>query len=302
MTFSFDKAVGIAVAVCSFQFIQPMPAYAADVAVTQESVANRLNIAGSQRMLTQRMAKSFCYASIGVDTNQNIEILRGAQDLYQRSHMGFREGDENLNLFVERNQLIINQWKEIDSNWRQLARVYNTKLNQGNVADADTGTVVDMTTELLKMNNDMATQMTTYYSKKIGQAGVGGAILIDLYGRQRMLSQKMSKELCLVAKGYDVEGSRTQLQDTLGIFDASLNAFINGLPEAGIPPAPSAEIKAQLELAKGHWDKVSAIANTVAQGGSVDQNALVAFSQTMDVFLVEMNKAVSMLSEQTAKS
>ena len=84
-------------------------------------------------------------------------------------------------------------------------------------------------------------------------------IVINLAGRQRMLSQKMTKEALLFAKG---EISKSDLINTVEVFDKTLNALVHGgkapldlnQSKSTVLPLPkNLEIKAQLEKVKSLW-------------------------------------------------
>ncbi len=278
------------------------PAKAQGIEVTPLTVAKRIDIAGRQRMLTQRMAKFLCYARSGVDAVENVEKLVGAKNLYQASHKGFAFGDEEIGLFEETEESVIRVWRDVDLLWVPLGKIYDAALAGEPVEEDDFDYTMRLTGEVMSRNNDMVAQLRAAYADDIGAGGMGAAVLIDLYGRQRMLSQKLSKEVCLASSGHRIDETRAELRETLKLFETSLRAFIEGLPIAGIPAAPSPEIRAQLEVANSHWVPVRTIAVSVSEGRGVSLSDLSAFAKAMDTFLPEMNKAVVMLEEFEAAS
>ncbi len=50
--------------------------------------------------------------------------------------------------------------------------------------------------------------------------------VINLAGKQRMLTQKMSKEALFIAKGIDVEKNKESLKKTAELFDKTLKGLI----------------------------------------------------------------------------
>ena len=76
---------------------------------------------------------------------------------------------------------------------------------------------------------------------------------INLAGKQRMLTQKMSKEFLMIAKDIDAEDNRKNLIETMETFDTTLSGLINGSDELGLSPAPTKEIKTQLEKVRSMW-------------------------------------------------
>ncbi|MEL6218090.1 MAG: type IV pili methyl-accepting chemotaxis transducer N-terminal domain-containing protein, partial [Pseudomonadota bacterium] len=140
------------------------------------------------------------------------------------------------------------------------------------------------------------------YTSDLGAGGFGSTLLIDLYGRQRMLSQKLSKEVCLVARGFEPNATPAELAKTYELFETSLAAFIEGMPIAGVPKPPSTEIADQLTKANTEWQAVRPTAALVVSGGAASLSDLAVFAEGMDKFLVEMNKAVKLLAAHQASS
>ena len=279
-----------------------VPATAQNVEVSEESVNRKLDLAGRQRMLAQRMAKQLCYARSGVDVMENVEELQKAHGLFDSTHRGLVHGDDEQGLFEEGDASVIATWGDVDMIWAMADRTYEDMLSGEVVSPEDFANTIKVSSELVSRANDFVAQLRTVYGEHMGDVGHGGALLIDLYGRQRMLSQKLSKEVCLAAYGHDVDATRTELDATIAVFDNSINAFVDGLAIAGIPPAPSPEIEAQLRLARDIWVPVRPTAVSVARGRAASLSDLSTFNREMDRFLVEMNKAVGMLaSHQSAQ-
>ncbi|MFQ6552318.1 type IV pili methyl-accepting chemotaxis transducer N-terminal domain-containing protein [Aestuariibius insulae] len=278
-------------------------AIASSIQVSPESVGTQIDVAGRQRMLSQRMAKSFCYAVSGIDEDRSIATLDAARDLYRRSHVALRRGDAELGLFEENDPKVNDVWSAVDLRWIRTDAAINDALAAESVTDEMMAVVVKETGSMLGLNNDLVTELRTAYTRYIGSSdGFQNTLLIDFYGRQRMLSQKLAKEVCVVAQGYDVPDARDALIETLEIFETSLTAFIDGMQAAGIPPAPTSQIRDQLLTAKSHWDPAKPVVEAVLAETDVPDEDLARFDASMDEFLVEMNKAVGMLVDHTALS
>ncbi|MEM9009829.1 MAG: type IV pili methyl-accepting chemotaxis transducer N-terminal domain-containing protein [Pseudomonadota bacterium] len=286
------------IATCAVVTVTPVPLAAQEI--TSESVATRIDVAGRQRMLTQRMAKFFCFARSGVDAVANVQKLIQARDLYAVSHRGLAFGDAEMNLFEEAEESVVRVWNDVDLMWGPLDQVYTTALNGELVSEEDFDRAMRLTSEVMRRNNDMVAQLRAAYADQIGDGGLGAAVLIDLYGRQRMLSQKMAKEVCLMARGHNLDQTRPELAATLELFESSLRAFMEGLAVAGVPAPPTPEIAEQLALANEYWVPIRPIAAAVAGGQGASLSELATFNIEIDKFLVEMNKAVGMLAAHQA--
>lgn len=277
--------------------LMPMQANAQDVEVSSESVAIRINLAGRQRMLAERMASQFCYARSQVDTFDSLDDLKNASVLFHSTHVGLKSGDNDAMLFPEENPALLKAWSQVNLLWVPLKGLYEQILEGQFVTEEDYSLAMGLTSEVRTRANDMVARERSVYAEELAGDGFGNALLIDLYGRQRMLSQKLSKEVCLAAGGFELDQTLPELAATLKLFERSLGAFIEGLPVAGVPKPPTEEIAAQLARANDEWSKISYIPQTIASSGSLGINDLSVFRNGASVFLVEMNKAVAMLSE-----
>ena len=156
------------------------------------------------------------------------------------------------------------------------------------------------TDDLVARSDELVAQLRQVCASRMGAAGYGGAILIDLFNRQEMLSQRLAKGVCFAARGFHAEETLADLAETIEFFDASLNAFIEGLGMAGIPPAPTPEIEARLIAARDIWTPVRPVAVSVTDGHEVSTSELESVNEGMSAFLVEMTEAVHLLMEYEA--
>ena len=72
--------------------------------------------------------------------------------------------------------------------------------------------------------------------------------VINLAGKQRMLTQKMSKEALYIAKGIDVDANKASLAKTVALFDKTLKGLISGEESLGLPATTDKDILAQLQV------------------------------------------------------
>ena len=117
--------------------------------------------------------------------------------------------------------------------------------------------------------------------------------VINLAGKQRMLTQKMSKEALLVAKGIDAEANKANLQGTVTLFDKTLKGLVNGDADLGLPKTEDKAILAQLAKVQELWDAYKPI---VANADTSDA-ALKKAAELNLPLLKEMNKAVGMYAK-----
>ncbi|WP_407925434.1 methyl-accepting chemotaxis protein [Geothermobacter ehrlichii] len=128
------------------------------------------------------------------------------------------------------------------------------------------------------------------------------AQIINIAGRQRMLSQKMTKEALTILAGLNVSSTRAALKQTRELFDTSLKTLIEGDRTLNLPATDNPEILAQLNRVNAIWKTFSPHVQTVidSQDPVAIQSAIKTIIATNLTLLREMNKAV-ILYEQVSR-
>ncbi len=139
-------------------------------------------------------------------------------------------------------------------------------------------------------------------------------LVINLAGRQRMLSQKMTKEILYYHAsrnhaGTDMTSVKADLESSMNVFDKTLNALIDSGPAPmdlkmkAFRNCPSATepAKSQLGLVKNKWnDYASKLRAVLANPGASDAEIVWIVANNMG-FMAEMDKAVVLLQKQSEK-
>ena len=152
--------------------------------------------------------------------------------------------------------------------------------------------VAEMSLPALKQMNKAVIEFEKRYGSTTLHPSL--ALALNVSGRQRMLTQKASKEFCLIAFGHDVEQNREALKGTVALFEKSLAALMDGDDDLGLPEAPTDEIYDQLELVNGLWEPLSVVFKKVAAGENPSGEDLTTIATGNNPALFEMNKAVGM--------
>jgi Type IV pili methyl-accepting chemotaxis transducer N-term len=273
----------------------PVSAAAEEVASTPENVGKRIAIAGRQRMLAEGMAKSVCYFEAGVDTEASLRDLYTMWNLYGWYHRGIYIGNVQLDLFQEKNERIKRMWTKVDGVWSDLSQIHLESMAGNKLPANEFERLMNETTEVALLNSDLVSVVGSVYSRYINEQGQGSALLIDLYERQRMLAHKLSKDVCLVQRGFQLDQTRSELDETLKVFTLSLDAFVDGMPSVSVPPAPTSDIRSLLVSAQKHWEGISPLADHVVGGGGLSAEEMSQFRSEMNAVVGEMTKAINRL-------
>ena len=97
---------------------------------------------------------------------------------------------------------------------------------------------------------------------------------MNIAGRQRMLSQKMIKEACLIASNTSAPINLDRLKDTVQTIEKSLRDLINGNFEMRVPPAPNTVVAKQLRRVEELWLPIKSVVDSVLASGAINSSQL----------------------------
>ncbi|OLP94348.1 hypothetical protein AK812_SmicGene23634 [Symbiodinium microadriaticum] len=145
-----------------------------------------------------------------------------------------------------------------------------------------------------------------FLALSVPEANAAWGTTIDVAGRQRMLTQRMSKEFLLVSLGLDPEGNKARMMGSINLFNVSLNALINGNPDLNIFGAPSDLVRTSFQGVVDLWVPFAQLlisnVDTVRDAfGNVDAAVLDAVAAGNVPLLVQSNVCVGRLVD-AAKS
>lgn len=246
-----------ALAVTCFHSVPPSSAADAPTDAIAVSGKRKINLAGRQRMLTQYMAKATCFVFLGVDDKEQMNQVFAMHDLFAKTLVDLRQGNPDLAMLPENNPDILAGLDEVQKRWE----VYSRAVMQDRIDDIMTQNLV----VLEAMNRTVAIVEKTY-GGATGKVPAEIAAAINISGRQRMLSQRASKEHCLVAAGFDPEVNRKNLADTIALFEKSLAALRDGDAALGLGKAPNPEILAQIKTGGEEWAALKPVLDRAAKG------------------------------------
>lgn len=259
-----------------------------------------LNLSGKQRMLTQKMSKEVMLIALNVDKDHNLQNLTATAALFDKTLKGLRDGDGSLNLPATSSNRIIRQLDKINSkHWQGFNKTIQEILAAKTVSKAQVKTIATANIPLLKQMN----KCVKLYEKHASSAGLkadpGLAVTINLAGKQRMLTQKMSKEFLLVAYGYKTEDNKLNLFETSTLFERTLKGLQDGDATLDLPGTKNDAIRAQLQFVTELWTVFKPIIEKAATSSAtptVEEIKILA-DQNLPL-LKEMNKAVKMFEKE----
>ncbi len=226
------------------------------------ALSTAINRTARFRALSQRIAKAYCQIHLNVLPEQSRAVLASARKLV---HSGFAD-------------LAQTQWSpELSA---QLLQVQ--ALGQGLEAllvlppSKESVAAVALQADKMLLSADVATQSLEKLSK------TNSARLVNMAGRQRMLSQRMAKNYSLVAAGLTNQAITNQM-----ISDAT--QFKQALVILSAAPVSSSGIRNELALGESQWVFFDA-----ALQRQPDARGLQAVATTSERLLEVMDKVTGM--------
>ncbi len=254
---------------------------------SSNELAVQINLSGKQRMLTQKMSKEAFLVALGVAPEKNRENLKRTMALFERTLKGLKAGDKGLRLAVAPNAGIAAQLDKVMGLWKGFKPLVE-KVAQGRTDKATLQQIAQRNLPLLREMN----KAVKMFEKVAGADTAELAVVINLSGRQRMLTQKMTKEFLLIALGIDPQANRNSLNRTMALFDRTLKGLLDGDEEQNLPGTKDAKIRAQLEKVMALWADFRPLLQKAATA-----DVLKAVAEKNLPLLAEMNRAVKMYEE-----
>ncbi len=191
------------------------------------NINDAINKSGRQRMLSQRLAKAYLQLGQTIDAERSRKILDASLHLFERQLA-------ELRIFAPTNdnKLVLTEMEKTWLSYKQ-ALVGQTPNQQ------DARNIMVINEELLAMAQTATVQLEKYSGSTSGQ-------LVNISGRQRMLSQRMAK--FYQALQWDVAPA-----DATGKLELARKEFTSGMQILSNSAGNTARIRDELLLAQQQW-------------------------------------------------
>lgn len=234
------------------------------------SLNEAINKAGRQRMLSQRMAKAWLAMGQGVDVRRAEKILFDSMAWFDRQ-------------FVELKAYA--PTPEVKATYETLEPVwsdYKAALVGSKPDRSAAAILLGLDAKVLKLAHQGTMQLEQYSGKAVGK-------LVNVAGRQRMLSQRTAKFYLSQCWGAAVPEQVKELNTARQEFASALTLLITA-------PQATPAIKQELELARQQWVFFDNALSRIGEGSGSVQHASEVFSSSENILQV-MDKVTGMYSK-----
>jgi hypothetical protein len=223
-----------------------------------------INKAGRQRMLSQRMAKAWLSIGLGIEAGRAQRVLGDSMALFDRQFV-------ELKAYAP-TKPIRDTYASLESVWSD----YKTALVGQQPGKAAAAALIELDARVLKLAHQGTVQLEQHSGKSLGR-------LVNIAGRERMLSQRM-------AKFYLVQAWGVALPDAGKELDGARAEFVQALKTLREAPEATRAIRQELELADQQWtffDNALKRLGDGTQGGQQGgQRAAEVFSSSENILQV----------------
>lgn len=196
-----------------------------------------IDVAGRQRMLTQRMSKEFLQVSLAIDSEDNKARMRGSINLFNVTLYQLINGDSATGIVGTPNNLVKAGLDGVVALWVPFAKLLLD--NVETIRDSAGLVNMEVLSQVEAQNVPVLVASNVVVGRLVDAAKSAGAatngLVVDTAGRQRMLIQRMCKEALLIGQGSSIVVNLDRLKGTQLLFSNSHTGIVEGATWAGVP-------------------------------------------------------------------
>lgn len=192
-----------------------------------QDLSDAINKAGRQRMLSQRMGKAWLALLQGVEPNSARLVLDKSLALFDRQLVELKGYAPTPDLLAT--------YRTLETVWSD----YKTALVGKAPTKDGAAALLQLDSKVLALAQQGTVQFETALAKPVGK-------LVNLAGRQRMLTQRMAKFYLAAALPVDTQLATTEIAKARTEFNAAMGQLRDA-------PQATLRIKDELRLGDAQW-------------------------------------------------
>ncbi|WP_230374362.1 type IV pili methyl-accepting chemotaxis transducer N-terminal domain-containing protein [Pontivivens ytuae] len=257
----------------------------------------RIDLAGSQRMLSQRALRGACYTAAGLgDPAMSMRLNADIAEFKRRTSL-ILDGDDGIGLDPERSPIIRSDYEDrVLVPWQtfETSAVYIAARGYAE------GTELHDMAERGQSILDDLDMTVSHYEEKYARGNTLGpeeSRTLNVYAAQRMLSQRVANQHCLVALEVNSDAARQRLAGSFERFDTALRDMENGNVDERMLP-PSRAVEPVLACMRRDVEAIRPAIMSAVSGARPTQPELALLRDASSRLLVQAQGAVTLLQNE----
>ena len=246
-----------------------------------DKLKKQTNIAGKQRMLTQRMTKLALLIEEDIKRKKNIKKLNKATKHYR----------ENLKILESDNPEIHQQLEIIKKLWLPFLKNIKHVIQKKEEKKA-LQYLIDNNKNLLQGSNKLV-NIYENSEENLNYLDKAKLNIVNLAGRQRMLLEKMSKEKILLFK--NKSEYKKELSSSINDFDQALQQLKKGDDKKHLPRVTNPKLIEKLNIIEPLWKELK----PMYQKSNLTKKELSKLIRKSSLLLLESNIYVKLIEVET---
>lgn len=268
--------------------------------VEDSGASVRIELADKLRTVSQEVPAAVCHLHNEVDVADAEELLHDGADNFEALLMALLNGDESLGIMkAETRERTRREIQDIRESWFPINAAANAVLeNHGDVESV--ALVYDHASELLEKTSHLLSELEGEYTNPV-ELLYSDAMLIEVSGRQAMLTQRLAYLACRVWSGSADAEYVDFLKTAMSQFNFAMDAMRNGAPNLGINPPPTPEIAAALEDIASDFEIIMAHLNTVVETQALDETSAAELYHLLGAKMYKIEDVAHMYGEYSKR-
>jgi hypothetical protein len=257
-------ALAIKGAITAIGLLAAAPAMSADITKDVGS-SERVNLSGQLGTLSERITAAACNLSAGIATTEASAVLQISTHHFSRINQALLAGNRGFGILGEETRpRTLQAINDLSAKWEPLQELANGLEAASNDASA-VQSLAEQSDPLQREAQILVSEITGQYADPVALLHAD-ALLLEIAGRQRMLANRVSKNVCLIASDVHDVKAMEELSATISLFEISLGALQNGMESVGVRPPPKEAIADGLQIVADEWAAIRPILEATLAG------------------------------------
>ncbi len=261
--------------------VQPAASLTEASIIEDIGAAERIEAADKLRTLSQEVSASACFYFNEIGVEDSRARMLTAQSEFRRNYDAILNGNPAMNIIGgETRRKTLEQLAAIEKLWAPMeAAVDLIAADPGDLAALNI--IKDNAADLFALTDHLVSELSGEYANP-AELLLSDVLLLDLSGRQSMLSQKIAKNACKVWTREEAEAAKATLVNDMQTFETGLNALRFGLDALDLKPAPTPEIATGLDAVLAAWSETRVHLDQLVASGTLEAETQAKIYQQMN--------------------